>query len=415
VLLLSPLKGGRRNGSSSEGVCELASAVRCRLVSGLLALCARRLVFPPASPRSAVPPEGRTEELVRYDVSSRDRWEPLTNTRLEALGWNSQWESKFSQANLDGIPARVVRHDAVKVLVATGDSVEHVTFSRSTPLAVGDWVVITNETVAGMLERDNELVRDTGDYGTQVIGANIDVVVVVFGADRPLKQRKVMRFVAFAGDIGARPILIVSKTDVLDDPESVRTTLREWLPGVEVLLTSATHEVGISAVFDALAGRTATFLGESGVGKSSLVNALMKDEVAWISDVRETDKKGRHTTTHRELHRLPGGGLVIDNPGIRALGLHAEGEGVEALFSDVEALAPDCRFRDCAHRTEPGCAVRAAIEKGDLSEDRWSGYLSFVEEQAAAAERTELRTRAAASRSEATSVQKARDADDETT
>jgi len=345
-------------------------------------------------------------------VIARDRSEPLTNTKLEALGWNSEWESKFARANFDGYPARVVRHDAVKVLVATSESVEHVTFTRSIPLAVGDWVVIANETVAGLLERDNELVRDTGDYGTQVIGANIDVVVVVFGADRSLKQRKVMRFVAFAGDIGARPILVLSKIDVLDDPESVRTTLNGWVPGVEVLLTSVTQQVGITAVFHALAGRTATFIGESGAGKSSLVNALMEDEVAWISDVRETDKKGRHTTSHRELHRLPGGGLVIDNPGVRALGLHAEGEGVEALFSDVEALALDCRFRDCAHRTEPGCAVRAAIQHGDLTEDRWSGYVSFVDEQSAAAERTELRTRAAATRRDATSAQKAREAND---
>ncbi|MFV2000424.1 MAG: ribosome small subunit-dependent GTPase A, partial [Acidimicrobiia bacterium] len=231
-----------------------------------------------------------------------------TDTNLEALGWKPHWDTKLADANLDGSPARVVRHDAVKVLVTTGDSVEHVTFSRSTPLVVGDWVVVNNETVAGLLERDNELVRDTGDYGTQVIGANIDVVVVVFAADRPLKQRKVMRFVAFAGDIGATPIVIVSKTDVLDDSDAMRATLGEWLPGVDVIFTSVTQDVGISDVFDALAGRTATFIGESGVGKSSLVNALMEDEVAWIADVRETDAKGRHTTTHRELHRLPGGG-----------------------------------------------------------------------------------------------------------
>ncbi len=333
----------------------------------------------------------------------------MTDPLLQALGWNPDWEAKRRELETRSRPARVVRHDAVKVLVATGTSLEHVTFSRSTPLAVGDWVMIANETVTHLLPRDNELARDTGDYGTQVIGANIDVVVVVFGADRPLKQRKVMRFVAFAGDIGATPIVIVSKIDVLDDPESVRTLLADWIPGVDVLLTSVTADIGILDVFEALAGRTATFIGESGAGKSSLVNALMDDEGAWNADVRETDAKGRHTTTHRELHRLPHGGLVIDNPGIRALGLHADGEGVEALFSDIEDLALTCRFRDCAHRSEPGCAVRSAIDSGNLTEDRWRGYLSFVDEQSAALARTELRDRASASRSDAASAQRARD------
>lgn len=333
----------------------------------------------------------------------------VTDPTLISLGWNEDWESKRRAAGVVGVPARVIRHDAVKVLVATGGPVEHVTFSRSAPLAVGDWVVVDNETVTALLERESALVRDTGDYGTQVIGANIDLVLVVFGADRPLRQRKVMRFVAFAGDIGATPVVIISKTDLVEDPESLRATVAQWVPDVEILLTSVELGDGIQDVFEALAGRTGTFIGESGVGKSSLVNALMQDEVAWIGDVRETDAKGRHTTSHRELHRLPGGGLVIDNPGIRALGLHAEGEGVEALFSDVEELASGCRFRDCSHRTEPGCAVRAAIDAEVLTEDRWRTYLHFVAEQEAASERSEQRDRQAGVRREAAAAQRARE------
>ena len=129
-----------------------------------------------------------------------------------------------------------------------------------------------------------------------------------------------------------------------------------------------------------------------------------------MGDVREGDAKGRHTTTHREMHRLPGGGLVIDNPGVRALGLVAEGEGVEEVFADLEELALQCRFRDCAHKSEPGCAVRAAIEDGSLSEERWGAYLHFVDEQVAAAERADERERDAEARREAAAAQKAREA-----
>jgi ribosome biogenesis GTPase len=333
---------------------------------------------------------------------------PVTNTTLISLGWNDRWAEKWRATDAPGVPARVVRHDAVKVLVATGTSVEHVTFARSTSLAVGDWVGVENETVTAVLERESALERDTGEFGTQVIGSNIDIVFVMFGADRPPKQLKLMRFVAFAGDIGATPVVVLSKSDLIADPDSLRSVVEPWIPGIPIVMTSVESGEGVQDVIDALGGRTGTFIGESGVGKSSIVNEMVEDDVAWTGEVRETDAKGRHTTTARELHLLPRGGVIIDNPGVRALGLHGQGEGVEGMFSDVEEWAPSCRFRDCSHTSEPGCRVIAAVEAGEMAADRWEAYVHFIAEQSSTAARVEQRDRRSSNRREAAAVQRAR-------
>lgn len=308
-----------------------------------------------------------------------------------------------------GLPHRVVRHDGVKVLVSDGESVIHAAFPRSLSLAVGDWVLVEHETVNALIPRRTVLERDHEIRGPQLIAANVDLVLVVFGSDRPLKRSKVMRFVAFAWDIGAKPVVIISKSDFVEKADKAVEQATEWLPDVDTLRTSIETGEGISDIFELLEGRTGTFIGESGAGKSSLVNALMEEEVAWVGEVRETDSKGRHITSYRELHLLPGGGMIIDNPGIRALGLSAEGEGVESFFSEIEDLASKCRFRDCAHRKEPGCAVSAAVAEGVVSQDRLRAYLAFTDEQGVARKRSDAKDLAAHFRREAAAVHEARE------
>lgn len=296
-------------------------------------------------------------------------------------------------------------------MVSDGESTVHATFPRSMQLAVGDWVVVRNETVSGVLERTSQLERDSAESGRQIIAANVDLVLLVFGADRPLVKNKVLRFAAFAWDIGARPVVVVSKTDLHEDPARLVSAIRSWVGDVEVVETSTRTGEGMDSLLGLLSGRTGTLIGESGAGKSSLVNALMEGDVAGTGDVRARDAKGRHTTTHRELHLLPGGGTLIDNPGVRSLGLSGEGEGVEQLFSDIEALAISCRFSDCAHRSEPGCGVLEAVATGQLDRDRWIAYGRFIDEQTEALARAESRQHRTNLRREASAAQKARDRD----
>lgn len=330
-------------------------------------------------------------------------------SELSRLGWDDTWQRERDESGVPGDPRRVVRHDGVKVLVSDGESVQHVSFPRSLSLAVGDWVIVQNEAVQAMCTRRTVLERDHEERGRQLIAANVDVVLVMFGADRELRRNKVMRFVTFAWDIGARPVVIISKVDLLDDVDAAVAMVERWAPNVDILTTSVNTGEGVDAVFRALKGRTGTFIGESGAGKSSLVNTLMQDEVAWVGEVREKDAKGRHITSHRELHLLPGGGMIIDNPGVRALGLTADGEGVESFFSDIEELAGRCRFRDCAHEAEPGCGVQEAVEEGLIQEDRWRAYLRFVAEQRAAQRRADDKELQAHFRREAAAAREARE------
>ena len=299
---------------------------------------------------------------------------------LVELGWDDHW-AELAHDVLTGLPdgqaGRVVRQDRGWVQVATADGV-HATRTRAdrvgTPV-VGDWVVVADDEVAAVLARRNALRRaDPVGEGEQVLAANLDRVLVVLGLDRPIKSGRVQRAVAQAWDADAEPIAVLTKADLAADPTAAVAELAEEHPGLDVVAVSSRTGEGIDDLRATIAGGTVVLLGESGAGKSTLLNALGDDALAETGEVRASDAKGRHTTTRRELHLLPGGGLVVDTPGVRAIGLYAVPEAIDAAFRDIEDLAERCRFGDCAHRNEPGCAVQVAVAAGELDTERLAAH-----------------------------------------
>lgn len=329
---------------------------------------------------------------------------------LAALGWNDRWLALHTTAaeGRGGAPirpGRVIRHDGVAVLVAgEGDTASLPVLGSVEPVpVVGDWVVVDERTdaVVEVLDRTSLLRRLDPDGTTeQALVANLDVLLIVCGLDRPVKSGRIQRSAALAWDAGATPVVVLTKADLVDDAE-VETTaegVRAANPGLDVLVTSATGEVGLDEVRSLAAERTIVLLGESGAGKSTLTNALVGDDVVATGEVRKGDAKGRHTTTRRELHVLPSGGVLIDTPGIRSVGLWVDPEAVAATFDDIEELGEGCRFRDCAHDTEPGCAVLAAVEAGELAPERYEAWQALRKEAESAALRADAHAKHQADR-----------------
>jgi ribosome biogenesis GTPase / thiamine phosphate phosphatase len=301
---------------------------------------------------------------------------------LLAFGWNDRWAALLGDLELPGaVPARVVRRDRGWVTAATPDGVQSVEIAgQTTEIVTGDWVALVDGRVATILPRKGVLRRRTSDGLEQLLAANVDVVLLVCGLDRPVKPGRVHRGAVQAWDAGAEAVVILNKTDLAVDPREAAEAIASETFGLEVLPVSSRTGEGLDAVHETIRGRTTVLLGESGAGKSSLLNALAGRPLAAEGAVREGDAKGRHTTIRRELHVLPGSGIVIDTPGIREFGLAASTEAVESAFEDIEELSQGCRFSDCGHDTEPGCAVKAAIETGGLRPGRLEAYLRLRRE-----------------------------------
>lgn len=302
--------------------------------------------------------------------------EPLGSTDLAPLGWTDRWSALLHEVTEDGAaPGRVVRHDGIRVLVAMPEVVSLPMRDGIEAPVVGDWVAVADGAVVEVLPRTSLLRRsDAEGERAQALAANVDVLLIVCGLDRPVRHGRIQRAVALAWDAGATPVVVLAKADLVEDAEAAAEAARRAVVGVDILVVAARQGAGVEEVRMLARDRTVVLLGESGAGKSTLVNALIGEDVAATGDVRAGDSKGRHTTTTRQLHPLPGGGVLLDSPGIRAVGLWVDPEAVDAVFPEIEALTADCRFADCAHQGDLGCAVAAAVETGALARERYDAW-----------------------------------------
>ncbi|NVI88763.1 ribosome small subunit-dependent GTPase A [Actinomadura sp. BRA 177] len=324
---------------------------------------------------------------------------------LAAYGRDEALENEFTSHRAAGlVPARVAAVDRGLCDVVTEGSPARASTASSDPLGVpctGDWAALRPDgpdgrpAVAALLPRRTAIVRSSAsrDSRGQVLAANVDTVAVVAAlAARPSPGR-IERLVALAWESGARPVVVLTKADRVPGTAEAEAEAAAAAPGVDVVACSAATGDGVDAVRAVLSG-TVVLVGPSGAGKSTLGNALLGAEVLATGAVRDSDGKGRHTTVRRELLPLPGGGVLIDTPGLRGVGLFEASRGLERTFADIEELAAGCRFGDCAHVTEPGCAVLAAVEDGTLPRRRLDGYRRLLRENAWAASRTDARVRA---------------------
>jgi ribosome biogenesis GTPase len=317
---------------------------------------------------------------------------------LEKLGWTSSFEEAFRSFAEDGLtPGRISAGFTHLYRVLTGEGelladvagrFRHQAGAPQDFPAVGDWVALEprpdegRATIHAVLPRKSAFVRKAaGDTVlAQVLAANVDTVFLVGGLDGDFNPRRIERALVLAWESGAVPVVLLNKADLCTDAdrdtEARRAEVEAVAPGVPVHVVSGRRGDGMETLAPYLApGRTVALLGSSGVGKSTIVNRLLGEERQRTSEVREHDQRGRHTTTYRELIVLPGGALLVDTPGLREMQLWGgEDEGLDRAFDDVARLATGCRFRDCRHRGEPGCAVLAAVEAGELAEERLASH-----------------------------------------
>lgn len=318
--------------------------------------------------------------------------------KLKLYGWNEFFEAYFSEYAGNGL-------SAARVAVENRNNYElysefgELTAEKSGKLfynsdsgdlpAVGDWVVIKpiiNENkalITAVLPRKAKFSRKKAGATTeeQIVAANVDTVFIMSSLNQDLNFRRMERYLALAWDNDIKPVLILSKADLSEDYYARLAQTEENFPGTDVHVISAVKNAGIDELFQYFEGnKTVAVIGSSGVGKSTLINSILHWRKMKVSDISLYKDKGRHTTTHRELTLVPGGGLIIDTPGMREIQLWEGGDGLSELFEDIEQLALECKFSDCKHLSEPGCAINAAIENGSLDEKRFKSYKKLQNE-----------------------------------
>jgi ribosome biogenesis GTPase len=312
---------------------------------------------------------------------------------LPALGWTAEREDEFDAVARDGwSPARVagVHRGGLDLLGPAGPLAGHVsgrlrhaaTAAADLP-AVGDWVVIRRvesedkAKIYEILPRRSNFSRKAAGRETQeqIVAANVDTVFLVTGLDNDFNPRRIERYLIMAWESGAEPVVVLNKADLAEDAEEKRREVERVAPGAPVLSLSAKRGEGVEQLLRFTGrGRTVALMGSSGVGKSTLVNRLLGSDVQRTQEVRAGDERGKHTTTHRELFVMPTGGLILDTPGMRELQLLVSERGLRETFDDIEEVALRCRFTDCRHEGEPGCAVREALAEGSLDPERYRNY-----------------------------------------
>jgi len=320
--------------------------------------------------------------------------------KLTALGWDNFFQKHFQRIqNQELIPARIAREHKNTYLIYTergeltatvSGRFRYTTTDSGDFPAVGDWVTAKarfeegKATIHSVLPRKTKFSRKVAGSRTeeQVLTANIDTVFLVSGLDGNFNLRRIERYMTIAWDSGGTAVIVLNKSDLCDDVDSIVELVESHFLGVPVFPISAYKNEGLDRFQEYLSvGKTSVFLGSSGVGKSSIINSLMGFDHIRTGEVRETDSKGRHTTTYREMILLPTGGIVIDTPGMREIQMWTVDEGVETAFRDIEELVSSCRFGDCSHHNEPDCAIQEAIESGVLDIKRFERYLKLQGEK----------------------------------